>query len=152
MKCSAKIKAAALFCAILGANLPIYAQNRARDVSVQSVQVLVDNINEEGISLQVLGMAKNAFNSIKIDEKTDEGAQVKKYTIKIDLRERSFYKSVDNIHSLYARYQLFSEDGECVLENIFCSEGRKSILSALVQQRQVAKIARDLKKYFESDA
>ena len=152
MKCSEKIRALALFCALFGANLPIFAQNRARDVSVQSVQVLVDNINEEGISLQVLGLAKNAFNSINACEKADEGAPAKKYSITIDLRERSFYKSVDNIHSLYARYQLFSEDGKCVLENIFCSEGRKSILSALVQQRQVAKIARDLKKYFESDA
>jgi hypothetical protein len=65
-------------------------------------------------------------------------------------RTGSFYKNVDNFHSLYASYQLFSKDGECVLENVFCSEGKKSILSALVQQKQVAKITRDLKRYFKN--
>ena len=78
-------------------------------------------------------------------------ARKNNYTIRINFRERSFYKNVDNFHSLYASYQLFSEDGKCVLENVFCSESKKSILSTLVQQKQVEKIARDIKKYFENE-
>ncbi|MBR5097292.1 MAG: hypothetical protein IK094_09335 [Treponema sp.] len=118
---------------------------------VERVEVSVDNINEEGLSAQIAGLAKNAFNSPKIFEKADFASREKSYSIKIDFRERSFYKNVDSFHSLYARYQLYSEEGECVHENVFCSEGKKSIVSALVQQKQVAKIAKDLKKFFESE-
>lgn len=141
-----KFKLFALICALFGLNLPNFAQSclpKKTNILVQNVEVLVDNIFEEGLSLQISGLAKNAFSKV-----CDDG---KSYSIKINLRERSFYKNVDNVHSLYASYQLFSEDGECVLENVFCSESKKSILSALVQQKQIAKIAKDLKKYFESE-
>ena len=91
-----------------------------------------------------MGLAKTAFNKLCDNEKN--------YSVRINFRERSFYKNVDNFHSLYASYQLFSEDGQCVLENVFCSESKKSILSALVQQKQVSKIAREIKKYFEEES
>ena len=100
----------------------------------------MDNVFEEGVSQQILGLVRKAFCRV-----CDDGNN---YSIRIDLRERSFYKNIDNFHSLYASYQLFTEDGECVLENVFCSESKKSILSTVVQQRQVAKIAKDLKRFF----
>lgn len=142
----AKFKFFALICALFGPNLPNFAQTclpKKPNILVQNVEVLVDNIFEEGISTQILGLAKNAFSGV-----CDDG---KSYSIKINLRERSFYKNVDNFHSIYVSYQLFLENGECAHENVFCSEGKKSILSAMVQQKQVAKIAKDLKKYFESE-
>ena len=139
-----KFKLFALICALFGPNLPNFAQTCMTNLQVERVEVSVDNIKEEGISEQIFGIAKNAFKSQKVLGKS--------YSIKIDFRERSFYKNVDSFHSLYARYQLYSEEGECVHENVFCSEGKKSIISSLVQQRQVAKIARDLKKYFESES
>ncbi len=147
----AKFKLFALICAFFGPNLPIFAQSCLPKIQIQGVEVLVDNVYEDGISTQILGMARNALQPQKLFEKAktvEEDAQ--SYSIKINLRERSFYKNVDNFHSLYASYQLFSKDGECVLENVFCSEGKKSILSALVQQKQVAKITRDLKRYFKN--
>lgn len=149
----ARIKVFTLFCALFGLNLPIFAQSCLSKIQVQGVEVLVDDIYEEGISLQILGIAKNALNCQKIIEKANASGAARKnnYTIRINFRERSFYKNVDNFHSLYASYQLFSEDGKCVLENVFCSESKKSILSTLVQQKQVEKIARDIKKYFENE-
>ena len=107
-------------------------------------------IQEKGISSQIFEMAKNAFSKIPPEE---DG---KEYAIAINLSERSFYKNVDVERSLYAHYQLFSESGECVLENVFCSESKNSIMSATAQKRQVERIAKDLKKFFagakESDA
>ncbi len=147
-----KFRLFALICALFGPNLPNFAQSCMPNFQVERVVVSVDNINEEGISVQIAGIAKNAFNSQKLFEKADFAAREKSYSVKIDFMERSFYKNVDSFHSLYARYQLYSEDGECVHENVFCSEGKKSIVSALVQQKQVAKIARDLKKFFESES
>lgn len=141
----AKFKLFALICALFGLNLPNFAQSclqKKPGIIVENVEVMVDNIFEEGISSQISGIAKNAFNGFC--------GQDKNYWIKINLSERSFYKNVDNFHSLYASYQLFSEEGECVLENVFCSESKKSILSALVQQRQIEKIAKDIKKHFKS--
>ena len=141
---TAKIKVFTLICAFFCLNLPIFAQTCLSKIQIQGVEVLVDNIYEEGISLQISGLAKTAFNKLCDNEKN--------YSVRINLRERSFYKNVDNFHSLYASYQLFSEDGQCVLENVFCSESKKSILSALVQQKQVSKIAREIKKYFEEES
>lgn len=147
-----KFKLFALICALFGPNLPNFAQTCMPNFQVEQVEVSVDNINEDGISAQIAGIAKNALRSPKLFEKADFTSREKTYSIKIDFKERSFYKNVDSFHSLYARYQLYSEDGKCVHENVFCSEGKKSIVSALVQQKQIAKIARDLKKYFENES
>ena len=112
---------------------------------------MIDNIYEEGISLQIFEMAKNALNGQKVVEKANAcSRENQKYIVKINFRERSFYKNVDNFHSLYASYQLCLDDGTCLLENVFCSESKKSILSALIQQKNVEKIAKDIKKYFEN--
>ncbi|MCR5045233.1 MAG: hypothetical protein K6A42_08935, partial [Treponema sp.] len=54
----------------------------------------------------------------------------------------------ENARSIYTHYQLFSESGECVAEKVFCSESKNSILSALTQEKEIQKIAKDLKKYF----
>ena len=54
----ALIKVFTLFCALFGLNLPIFAQSCLSKIQVQGVEVLVDNIYEEGISLQILGIAK----------------------------------------------------------------------------------------------
>ncbi len=150
---SCKSKKIALICAFFALNLGIYGQSCAQKkgkILVKSVEVLVDNINEEGISSQIFELAKNSLNGSKVFEKAFFDGEAQNYSIKINMRERSFYKNIDSVHSLYASYQLFSESGACVLENVFCSESKKSILSTLVQQKQVAKIAKDLKKFFES--
>lgn len=146
-----RIKLFALFCALFGANLPIFAQSCLPKIQIQDVDVLIDNIYEEGISLQIFEMAKNALNGQKVVEKANAcSRENQKYIVKINFRERSFYKNVDNFHSLYASYQLCLDDGTCLLENVFCSESKKSILSALIQQKNVEKIAKDIKKYFEN--
>ena len=141
--------ATALFCL----NFSNFAQScieKKAKIDVLTVEVVVDNIQEKGISSQIFEMAKNAFSKIPPEENGKE------YAIAINLSERSFYKNVDVERSLYAHYQLFSESGECVLENVFCSESKNSIMSATAQKRQVERIAKDLKKFFagakESDA
>ena len=101
-------------------------------------------LKEKGISLQIFEMAKSAFSKIPQPQSEDE------YTIAINLSERSFYKNVESARSLYTHYQLFSKSGQCVLENVFCAEGKNSILSTLIQQKQIERIARDVKKYLAS--
>lgn len=107
-------------------------------ISVKNVEVVVDNIQEKGISSQIFNIAKSAVSGLG-----DDG-----YSLFINLSERSFYKNIESAHSLYTHYQLFSDSGECVLENVFCSESKNSIISTLVQQKQIERIAKDLKKYF----
>lgn len=137
----------ALFCL----NLPNFAQTcleKRAKIEIQNVEVMVDNISEKGISSQIFALAKTTLSGFETGGKP--------YTLAINLSERSFYKNVESARSLYSHYQLFSESGECVLENVFCSESKNSILSALTQKRQIEKIAKDLKKFFagakENDA
>jgi len=137
----------ALFCL----NLPNFAQTcmeKFAKIEVQNVEVLVDEIPEKGISSQIYALAKTALTGLEADGR--------RYSLAINLSERSFYKSVEMERSLYTHYQLFSESGECVWENVFCSQSKNSILSATTQKRQIVRIAKDLKKFFagakESDA
>lgn len=133
----------AFFCLNLQ-NFAQSCQEKKAQIQVQAVEVLVDNIQEKGISLQIFEMAKSAFSKIPQPQSEDE------YTIAINLSERSFYKNVESARSLYTHYQLFSKSGQCVLENVFCAEGKNSILSTLIQQKQIERIARDVKKYLAS--
>lgn len=133
----------ALFCL----NLPNFAQTcmeKKAKIEVQAVETVVDSILEKGISSQIFEMAKSAFSKLPPSQGSGE------YTIAINLSERSFYKNVESVRTLYTHYQLFSKSGECVLENVFCSESKNSIISTLVQQKQIERIARDIKKYLAS--
>ena len=142
-------KAFALFCALFCANSAIFAQTcmeKKAKISVKNVEVVVDNIQEKGISLQIFNIAKSSLNGQKFLESPSAGGEG--YSISISLSERSFYKNIESAHALYTHYQLFSDSGECVLENVFCSESKSSIISTLAQKKQIEKIAKDLKKYF----
>lgn len=143
----ANLKAAAVLTMLFCANLPNFAQTcmeKKAKICILNVEVLVDNIQEKGISSQIFEMAKAALNARNLTGRN--------YSLSIDLSERSFFKNIENSRSLYTHYQLFTEEGECVWENVFCSEGKNSIVSTLVQQRQIEKIARDLKKYFANES
>ena len=134
-------RAIALLCALFCLNSSIFAQTcveKKAKISVKNVEVVVDNIQEKGISSQIFNIAKSAVSGLGGDG----------YSLFINLSERSFYKNIESAHSLYTHYQLFSDSGECVLENVFCSESKNSIISTLVQQKQIERIAKDLKKYF----
>ncbi len=134
-------RAVALLYALFCINSSIFAQTcveKKAKISVKNVEVVVDNIQEKGISSQIFNIAKSAVSGLG-----DDG-----YSLFINLSERSFYKNIESAHSLYTHYQLFSDSGECVLENVFCSESKNSIISTLVQQKQIERIAKDLKKYF----
>lgn len=137
----------ALFCL----NLPNFAQTcveKKAKICVTNVEVVIDNIPEKGISSQIFCMAKSALKAPEIEEAAFFNGFKENYSISIDLCERSFFKNIESAHSLYTHYQLFSDTGECVLENVFCSESRKSILSALTQRKQIERIAKEVKKYF----
>ena len=135
--------ATALFCL----NFQNFAQscleNKAK-ITVKTVETQIDDIQEKGISLQIFEMAQNAFSRLSAKQ---SGFQ---YNININMSERSFYRDAGIARSLYTHYQLFSENGECVLENVFCSESKNSIISTLIQQKQIGKIAKDVKKFLAS--
>ena len=119
-------------------------------ICVQNVEVTIDNIEEKGISSQIFSIANSALNEKKFLEKAGFDENGKNYALAINVNERSFFKDIQSARSLYTHYRLFSEDGECVLEKVFCSESKNSILSTVTQQRQIERIAKDLKKFFSS--
>ena len=102
----------------------------------------IDNVIENGISSQICEMAQTALLDVEGDGN--------EYALAINLSERSFYKSLDRERSLYAHYQLFDPNGECVLEKFFCSQGKKTLASALTQKAQIARLAKELKQFFLS--
>ena len=132
-----------LFCL----NLPNFAQScigKKGKITVRSANACIEGVYEKGISSQIFSMANTALRRAN--------AKGRRYELVIDVSEYSFYKpkKLERTRSLYAHYQLFSESGECVLEKVFCSQGKKTLLSAFIQKDRVAWVARGVKSYVRS--
>ncbi len=113
----------------------------SRNMEVECVDVAINNICDEQISKQISGIAKTM-----LARKGFCGD----YRIKINLSQRSFYKNIDTVNSIYVHYELWNSEGKRLFENVFLTEGKETILSTAMQNRQVEKIVRDLARYFRT--
>lgn len=115
-------------------------------IAIESVDVTVDSIAESAISEQICDIARTKFSAENFSKLCPK---VQNARIRISIRERSFYRSADNINSLYVHYGLYDGNENCITENAFCSEGKRTIISTVVQRKEVDRIARDLQRYFK---
>lgn len=117
-------------------------------ISVGEVEVLVDNIREERIEEQIRDIARAQFACIAQDVENGTPG----LTVRITVRQRSYYKSIDNRNSIFVRYTICDQSGMLVYEDCICTEGSGSIVSASMQTKQVGKAARGIKKFLKKQS
>ena len=120
------------------------------EILVGSVSVTKEQLEEIAIEKQMqeilstMLLQKNAGMESK--DAIEEGSELETKTLYLDVEisQRSFLKSVDQINSIYVLYSLKDPNGELVLKKGLYKETKETVLSSTEQFRIAKRIVKNL--------
>ena len=114
------------------------------EILVGSVSVTKEQLEEIAIEKQMHEILSTMLLQKNADTESEVEAENKILYLDVEISQRSFLKSVDQINSIYVLYSLKDQNGELVLKKGLYKETKETVLSSTEQFRIAKRIVKNL--------
>ena len=114
------------------------------EILVGSVSVTKEQLEEIAIEKQMHEILSTMLLQKNADTERDVETENKILYLDVEISQRSFLKSVDQINSIYVLYSLKDPNGELVLKKGLYKETKETVLSSTEQFRIAKRIVKNL--------
>ena len=114
------------------------------EILVGSVSVTKEQLEEIAIEKQMHEILSTMLLQKNADTESEVEAENKILYLDVEISQRSFLKSVDQINSIYVLYSLKDQNGELFMKKGLYKETKETVLSSTEQFRIAKRIVKNL--------